>query len=110
MSAADRRRMATQLELLDALLRSPNRRASLGESSRTNDAAFPDRGPWRGSAIAELSRDGLIRRVGAAKSKRPSRHGTIVSLWESLDDHGCRKRANRLRDLLDDSAHDDAQP
>lgn len=101
MSVTDPRWMATQLELLDALLRSPTRRASLGESSGRFRDAFPDRGPWRGSAVKELKKDGLIRQVGAMKAQRPTRKSSVVWLWEIADYESCRKRANRLREMLD---------
>lgn len=95
-----RRMMATQFELLDALLHSPDGQGSLGDRSRRHDTPFRDNGPWRGIAIAGLSRDMLIERVGATQSKRPSRHKTIISKWKMLDREACHKRWRYLRDEL----------
>jgi hypothetical protein len=100
MSSADPRRLATQLELLEVLLNSSNGEGSLGDKNRDYDLPFSDRGSWRGIAIKELRRDGVIEPVGASKSKRPTRNKTIVNKWRLLDREHAYEIYRSLNDRL----------
>lgn len=97
-TARDRRRLIleTQRDLLRAILRAPNGRATLDDATPREDLMkpFPDLGKWRGAAVADLAREGTIVKTGdAVRAKRPSSHRSWVVVWRA----GKGKRALRAR-------------
>jgi hypothetical protein len=89
---------AGQLAMIDALLRSPDGEATIDDATAPEDLrlAFPDGGQWRGSVTRDLARHGLIEKVAAAPSERPSRHAGIRYVWRLAD----RQRAIAFRRRL----------
>lgn len=94
------RRRAAQLALLSALLESRDGRASTDDIVRDSNATYDDGGKWLGGAVRELSDDGLIQRCDADRSKRPARHGGLLSIWEIIDRVAVAKRIGQLRASL----------
>ncbi|MEN0109291.1 MAG: hypothetical protein AAF805_01080 [Planctomycetota bacterium] len=78
---------AGQLALLDALLRSPDGMATIDDATPPDDlrAAFADGGQWRGTVPRSLAADGLIEKVAAGASLRPSRHAGARYIWRLAD-------------------------
>jgi hypothetical protein len=72
-----------KLAMLDALLRSPDGTASIDDATAPDDMAeaFADGGQWRGQITRSLAADGLIAKVAAGASDRPSRHAGARYVW-----------------------------
>lgn len=47
------------------------------------DLREPPCSPMWGALFREASKDGVIRWVGARKSRRPQRRGSLVSVWRA---------------------------
>lgn len=76
-----------QVALLDALIRSPDGTATIDDATPPDDLrdAFADGGRWRGAIPLSLARDGLIEKVAAGASLRPSRHAGVRYVWRVVD-------------------------
>jgi hypothetical protein len=85
---------ATQLALLQAILRSPNRTATLDDATPDLEEAFEDGGRWRGSIPRGLN--GLIESAGVVLSSRPSRHRGFLTRWRGLDDGALTAKCREL--------------
>jgi hypothetical protein len=106
--AAGRRRLIleTQRDLLRAIAEAPQGAAiALDDGTPSADLAtrFPDAGKWRGTAVRNLAREGIIRRAGFALSKRPSSHRSVIRLWEATADASALQA--RLRAIDSEIAH-----
>jgi hypothetical protein len=76
--------LATQRDLLRAVLASPGGKATLDDGTPREEMSerFPDLGKWRGAAISALARAGIIRNAGTARSNRPAAHRARVTVWK----------------------------
>lgn len=85
--AKARRIRAGKIAMLDALLRSPDGTATIDDATPPDDLreAFADGGCWRGSVTLSLAKDGLIEKVAAGPSVRPSRHAGLRHVWRLTD-------------------------
>lgn len=74
---------AGMVSLLDALIRSPDGTATIDDATAPGDLAeaFADGGRWRGSVPRSLAKMGLIAKVAAGASDRPSRHAGARYVW-----------------------------
>lgn len=74
---------AGQVALLDALLTSGDGTATIDDATPRSDLrqAFGDGGQWRGSVTRGLAEKGLIEKVAAGPSLRPSRHAGTRYVW-----------------------------
>jgi hypothetical protein len=86
-----------QVELLQALLSKKDRRCTLDDATEDLSLKFSDDGKWRGRVTLGLFLEGLIDRVGAENSKRPSRNRGLLRLWILLDESKARKRIESLQ-------------
>lgn len=86
-----------QLALLQALLSKNDRRCTLDDATEDLSITFSDDGKWRGHVTLGLFLEGLIDRVGAENSKRPSRNRGLLRLWLLLDESKARKRIESLQ-------------
>lgn len=108
-ASAVRRRcliLETQRDLLRAITEAPQGTATaLDDGTPSADLAtrFPDAGKWRGAAVHQLAREGIIRRAGFALSKRPSSHRSVIRLWEAAADASALQA--RLRAIDSEIAH-----
>jgi hypothetical protein len=93
---------AGQLAFLRALLRSPDRTATVDDATEEPDLPFKDGGKWRGSIPKALG--GLIEQAGVVRSSRPSRHAGYVTLWRGTDDAGIELKCVELEAWLADNA------
>jgi hypothetical protein len=89
-----------QLALLQALLSKNDRCCTLDDATEDLSIKFSDDGKWRGHVTLGLFSDGLIDRVGAENSKRPSRNRGLLRLWILLDESKARKRIESLQRLI----------
>lgn len=89
-----------QLELLQALLSKNDKRCTLDDATADLSIKFSDDGKWRGAVTLGLFTDGLIDRVGAENSKRPSRNRGLLRLWQLLDEAKARKRIESLQQWI----------
>lgn len=90
-SAAGRRLLIleTQGDLLRVIAEAPRGTAiALDNATPSADLAkrFAAAGKWRGAAVNQLTREGIIRRAGFTPSKRPSCHRSVIRLWEATAD------------------------
>jgi hypothetical protein len=76
----------TQLELLRAIRKSPDRIASSDDACSDLFAKWPDSGKWRGPAVRTLALAGLIRKVSVVASDRSHRNRGYLTLWQGTDD------------------------
>ena len=78
---------AGQVAMLDALLRSPDGTATIDDATAPDDLgqAFADGGQWRGSVPRSLAAMGLIAKLAAGASDRPSRHAGARYVWRLVD-------------------------
>jgi hypothetical protein len=74
---------AGMVAMLDALIRSPDGTATIDDATAPDDlaAAYADGGQWRGSVTRSLAAMGLIAKVAAGASDRPSRHAGARYVW-----------------------------
>ncbi len=86
-----------QVELLQALLSKNDRRCTLDDATADLSFKFDDDGKWRGHVTLGLFIEGLIDRVGAENSKRPSRNRGLLRLGQLLDESKARKRIESLQ-------------
>ncbi|TWT70959.1 hypothetical protein [Crateriforma conspicua] len=91
---------AAQLALLTVLLQSRSGTGSVDDITREPWRPYPDGGKWLGPAICQLSKDKLIRSVGAKGSDRAPRRGGLLRQWEIADRDKAILRAERLRSAL----------
>lgn len=89
-----------QLDLLQTLLSKKDRICTLDDATADLSIKFDDNGKWRGAVTLGLFSDGLIDRVGAENSKRPSRNRGLLRLWILLDESKARKRIESLQRLI----------
>jgi hypothetical protein len=95
-SLGDRSR-AAQLALLTVLLKSRSGKASTDDIVRDSSQPYGDGGKWLGPAVRKLADDGLIRHIGAERSKRAARHSGLLTVWEIADRALAKRKAARLR-------------
>jgi hypothetical protein len=95
-----RRVKAGEVDLLRALLKSPEGTATIDDATADLTAQFRDGGKWRGQICLSLAKAGLIRRFDVVPSTRPSRHRGYVTKWQLVD----RQKAVRLLSRLAASA------
>lgn len=100
LSTASDKSRAAQLALLTVLLKSRSGIASTDDIVRDSSKPYDDGGKWLGPAIRELVDDGLIRACGANRSKRESRHGGLLNLWEIDNEVAAKQKVRRLRAAL----------
>lgn len=86
-----------QIELLEALLRKTDKRCTLDDATSDLCTPFDGGGKWRGSITLGLFLDGLIDRVGADNSRRPSRNRGLLRIWYLRDEAKAKKRIESLR-------------
>jgi hypothetical protein len=71
----------------------------------------PDLDPrYRGAVPGLLARAGIIRHVGYDRSCRPSRHASIISIWEIADRNAARAWLDAHPDLPDPDPNDAGAP
>jgi len=56
--------------------------------------------PWRGRAVTELRKDGLIVRMGTANSTRKTRQGAVLRRWRIVNDADAAKHFQAVREWL----------
>ncbi|WP_390174076.1 hypothetical protein [Rhodopirellula sallentina] len=100
LSTAGDKSRAAQLALLTVLLKSRSGRASTDDIVRDASKPYTDGGKWLGPAIRELVEAGLIRQCGANRSKRESRNGGLLNVWELTDVAAAKQKVKRLRAAL----------
>ena len=84
-------------DFLDLLLqRGPHTLDAVPIPERADDG----RNPWRGTAIGELRKDGLIVSEGVANSTSKKRQGAVLRRWRILDEDAARAYLQTLRDWL----------
>jgi hypothetical protein len=97
--AADARAEAVaagQVAFLSALIKSPDRTATIDDGTGDLAATFSDGGKWRGTVVRSLALARIIERVDVVKSDRPSRHRGFVSRWRLLDPDRARRKLESL--------------
>ncbi len=96
--AKDLRIRAGKVAMLDALLRSSDGTATIDDATPPDDLreAFADGGCWRGSVTRSLAKDGLIEKVAAGPSVRPSRHAGLRHVWRLTDRQAAIVHRSRL--------------
>jgi len=62
---------------------------------------------WRGPVPIPLARDGIIRRAGYTTSRRPTRHASVIAVWELADRAAALAWLARHPDLPDPPEPDD---
>jgi hypothetical protein len=93
---------AAQLAFLRALLRSPERTATVDDATEELDLPFEDGGKWRGSIPKGLG--GLIEQADVVQSSRPSRHAGYVTVWRGTDDAAIDLKCVELESWLANNA------
>lgn len=84
------------LQLLDAILASPNGCVTLDAATDAPLTKYPDGGRWRGCVPQRLKALGLIVRERVVKSARPARHAGYLTEWRLID----RPAAEAMRAVL----------
>jgi hypothetical protein len=92
--------LQTQIALLRAILALG--KATLDDATPPEQMAngFADNGKWRGAAVAELSRAGLIKPCGFSPTERPSRHCCWNRVWKANGKRAVRDYLKRIERLL----------
>jgi hypothetical protein len=99
-----RARRALLMRLLDAGTGTADDLADLVEPT-------PDLDPrYRGAVPGPLARAGIIRHVGYERSRRPSRHASIISTWEIADRDAATDWLDTHPDLPDPEPDDVGAP
>lgn len=95
--------MLGKVDLLDALLRSPDHTGTIDDAT-DDDAiasAFADGGCWRGTVTRSLARAGYIEKTGRCRpSVRKSAHCRDLPIWRLVDPVVAQRYAGRLRAVL----------
>ncbi len=68
-----------------ALLKSATGIATIDDATDDKSSTFPGGGKWRGSVVRGLAVAGVIERVDAVCSSRPSRHRGLLTRWRLVD-------------------------
>jgi hypothetical protein len=92
--------LATKLAFLQALLDAPGHIATTDATEENLSAKFPHGGKWRGNAINQLCKEGLIEVVNAERSIRPARHRGLLLRWRLVNIAGAVTMIAKLRRLL----------
>ncbi len=92
--------LRTKLAFLQALLSAPGHVATTDATEDDLSTKFPHGGTWRGSAVDQLRKDGLIEAVHVEKSTRPARHGGLLRRWRLVDVAGAFAKIAELQRLL----------
>ena len=90
----------TQIAFLQALLAAPGHTATADATEADLSTKFPHGGKWRGSAINQLCKEGLLEVVGAERSTRPARHRGLLLRWRLVDIARAFAKIAELRRLL----------
>ncbi|MDB5346474.1 MAG: hypothetical protein JWP89_4851 [Schlesneria sp.] len=69
-----------EADFLDALARKPER-MNADDASSDLRQKHQDGGKWVGPLVRSLAADGLIRAVGADRSRRAARNGGLLTAW-----------------------------
>ncbi len=89
-----------QLRLLEALLATPSRIATIDDATENLADRFDDGGKWRGQVTLGLYLDGVIDRVGADNSQRPHRNRGLLRVWRLISESKAVKRIQSLRRFI----------
>lgn len=92
--------LQTKLAFLQALLAAPGHTATTDATEADLSTKFPHGGKWRGTAINQLCKEGLIEVVSAERSTRPARHRGLLLRWHLVNVAGAVVKIAELRRLL----------
>ena len=79
--------LRAQVKILHLLLTESSGICTIDSISDGSDlrCKFTCGGNWRGRSIGELAKEGIIARIGSAPSKRKTRKGSHVTVWQLVD-------------------------